>query len=157
MTAQFRQYVVIETIVGILASVVMSVLMALLIFGRPKIVPLAGEHGLLIDMVPQTFMIALMTIFVSTILTRRRRRAGKLNPGAPPRTHRWPRHSFVRALLGGLITLIVTIPILWFVLPIVAPPLWPLWIMLLFKAGYAALLTLLIAPRVLRLALSEAL
>jgi hypothetical protein len=76
MNTQHRRVVLTEASIGGVFSAVISLGFCLLIFGRQQRVPVVGLHGLIVDALPQTFMIALMATLVPTLLTQSRLRRG---------------------------------------------------------------------------------
>ena len=72
MSSEHGRYVIVETIVGMAINVVLSGVFTWLFFhGRPTIA-FAGAHGYGVDFFPQAFAIALMSVVVPTLLTRKR-------------------------------------------------------------------------------------
>ncbi len=142
MTAAQRRYLRIETGIGATISAVLSgVFVALLFSGRAG-VPVAGIDGLIVDALPQTFMIALMSSLVPTLLTRRRVRRGAVAPIA--RTSRWPRSVAIRIaaitigatlLAGGLHAALLPL----------TPQVWPLATVFSAKVAYGAVLGAIVA------------
>lgn len=146
-----RRYVVAETAIGTGMNVVMSLVAAAAASGGTFAPPAT------IDVVLQSFMVAFMSILVATLLTRMRRSRGRLafGPNGGGRLGRLlPANAFLRALLGGIVCLAVTVPILAAGLPLLvaARP---------FQVGaatvaWAVLLSLFFAPAALILALRDA-
>lgn len=87
MALSYRRYILTETTVSIVINVLISALFMALVFGRSTSIELWGGHGLAVDFIPQTFMIAAMSVLVPTLLTRQRLKRGVLarNPGAATR------------------------------------------------------------------------
>ena len=87
MASSYTRYIVTETTVSILINVLISALFMVMVFGRSTWIELWGGHGLAVDFIPQTFMIAAMSVLVPTLLTRRRIKRGVLvrSAGEPPR------------------------------------------------------------------------
>jgi hypothetical protein len=96
-----RRHVVTETLISMVVNALFSAGFAFLVFGGVTEIGLWGPAGLALDFVPQTFVIATMSVLVPTALTRRRIRAGALarGRGAPSRL---PGNLLVRALLVAL-------------------------------------------------------
>ena len=80
MTASQRRYRRTEMVVAAAISAVLSGVFVALLFGGKAEVPVAGWDGLIVDALPQTAMIALMSSLVPTVLTRRRTRRGSIAP-----------------------------------------------------------------------------
>jgi hypothetical protein len=148
------RYVLIETMISMAINAAISAGFALLIFGRRAEVDLWGLGGLALDFVPQTFMIAMMSVLVPTALTRRRVGTGALMRVGSPNSH-LPRNLLIRALvaasvstvlLGGLA--IAVLAAIWSG-PISFAAVLPL------KILYGAAVALLVTPAALRMALSD--
>ena len=80
MTAAQRRYRRTEMAVAGGISAVLSGVFVALLFGGQVEVPVVGWNGLIVDALPQTAMIALMSSLVPTLLTRRRTRRGSIAP-----------------------------------------------------------------------------
>ena len=78
MTKFQRRYVATETLISMAINCAISVGMFVLLFGGRAEISLKGLDGALIDFIPQTFMIALMSLVVPTLLTRRRVARGRI-------------------------------------------------------------------------------
>lgn len=100
------RYIVIETAISVIINAAISAGFAFLVFGGRPDIGLWGSAGLALDFVPQTFMIAMMSVLVPTALTRRRIRAGVLRPDSGPPS-RLPRHLFVRGLFVSVVATVV--------------------------------------------------
>ena len=128
--------------IAAIINAVLSIVFVLVVFGAPRTVAVGGGRGLIVDAVPQTLMIALMSMLVPTLLTRRRLAAGRIAP-LPGRSRR-PRNVLIRSVLVAL----VAAAIAWIVHATLLPltgPLWPFLPALLFKATYGAMLGAAIA------------
>jgi hypothetical protein len=137
MTDAQRRYVRTEMIVAAIINAILSIVFMLIMFGGQQTVAVSGRGGLVVDAVPQTLMIALMSTLVPTILTRRRIAMARIAPllGSP----RWPRNVLMRS---GLVAS-GTAAIAWILHAIVMPPIGPIWPFLpalVFKVVYGAIL-----------------
>jgi hypothetical protein len=74
-----RSYVAFETLISVAINTILSVGFVYLVFHRQTLIPATGVHGIVVDMVPQTFIVILMSFLVPSILTRRRRVTGALS------------------------------------------------------------------------------
>lgn len=148
------RYLLIETLISIAINAAISAGFAVFVFaGQPEI-GLWGPSGLALDFVPQSFMIALMSVIVPTALTRRRVDAGTL----VARADKWPwlpRNLLLRALfaavgsavlLGGAATTLLAAA---WTGPLGFPA------VLALKISYGAFVALLVTPPALRAALSD--
>jgi hypothetical protein len=72
MTDAQRRYVRTEMIVATIINAILSIVFMLIVFGGQPIVAVGGRGGLIVDSIPQTAMIALMSMLVPSLLTRRR-------------------------------------------------------------------------------------
>ena len=96
------RYILVETAISMVINAAISACFAWLVFGGRADIALWGAGGLAFDFVPQTFMIAMMSVVVPTMLTRRRIGAGAVRPRRGPPS-RLPSNLFVRALLVALV------------------------------------------------------
>lgn len=147
-----RRYLILETVIGSGMNIVISVGAAFVssggVLGPPT---LAG-------LLPQSFMMVFMSVLVATLLTRMRRRQARSLSGrsAGSRFARMvPRNALLRALVAGFGCLAIVAPIVATMLPALratAPG--PAEVGAV-TAGYALLLSLLVTPAALILALNE--
>jgi hypothetical protein len=87
----------------------LSALFVFLIFGGRDQVELWGMHGLALDFVPQTFIIAFMATLVPSAITRKAVRNGRVSSDRPL----WlklPRRLLVRSLSVATFVSAITIP-----------------------------------------------
>ncbi len=61
MTTQHSRYLAIETAVSGVINAVLSIIFFLIVFGRADLIPVEGNPGLVVDALPQTFMVVFMT------------------------------------------------------------------------------------------------
>lgn len=118
-------------------SAVLSIVFLLLVFGLPVTIPVAGRGGLVMDAVPQSAVIALMSSLVPTLLTRRRVRTGAVAP--LPGTSWLPRHALVRALVIAVTVAVLGVAAHALLLPL-GPAHWRFAAVLAYKPLYGALL-----------------
>ena len=139
-----------EALISIAINAGLSALFAVLVFrGGP-----ATVEAVAVDALPQSFMIALMTTLVPTLLTRKRLRAGVVQPLAG-RGPRLPANLALRALLVAAGAALIGGALHWLLLPRLGAAVWPFDAVLAFKVGYGALLARLLAPLILRRALAD--
>ena len=147
-----RRYLFVETAIGSVMNIVMSLVATFVASGGTFGAPTAA------GMLPPTFMVAFMSVLPATVLTRLRRRRGRLaHAGAvAPRLIQFiPHGALVRALLAGVICVAAMAPII--------STLWPALLasgpepveVIAGMAAYALLLSLLITPAALILALDD--
>lgn len=152
MTAAQRRYVRSEMIVAAIINAILSIAFTLIVFGGQPMVAVSGRGGLIIDAVPQTLMIALMSMLVPTLLTRRRLAAGRV--AALPGRARWPHNLIIRSVLVAAVAAAVA----WVLHATLMPSTGPTWRLppaLLFKATYGAILGAVIARFAVVSALSD--
>lgn len=142
MTAAQHRYVRTEMIVAAIINTVLSIVFTLVVFGGQPSVAVSGRGGLIVDAVPQTLMIALMSMLVPTLLTRRRLAIGRIAPLPGP--SRWPRNVLIRSILVAIAAAAMAWILHATLLPL-AGPFWPFLSTLLFKAAYGAVLGAVIA------------
>ncbi|MDB5699423.1 MAG: hypothetical protein JWN69_2227 [Alphaproteobacteria bacterium] len=155
MTKQHSRYLTIETAVSGIVNAVLSILFFLIVFGRAEAVPVGGNPGLVVDALPQTFMVVFMTTLVQTILTRQRRAKGQLEAlggrGAP-----LPANLFLRALVIALLAVLLAGALHALLLPMLTPPEWPFFAALAYKGAYGALVGMAVSRLILPAALRDA-
>lgn len=154
MGDRHRTYIAIETTISVFINGSLSLLFAWLVFSGCARVDLWGVHGLAVDFVPQSFMIALMGTVVPTLLTRSRLAQGKLTTMAA--RHLWlPSNLLVRGLTmaigstligGGIAVLQLTI--------LMSEPV-SIFAVYAIKLGYGCLLAAIVTRMALLRALSE--
>lgn len=147
-----QRYVLVETFIGMVINAAISAGFAFLVFGGRAAVGLWGADGLALDFVPQTFMVALMSALVPSLLTRRRIAAGAIRAGGPPSP--LPRNLLLRALLLALLATILLGGVATLILALVLNGPVPFWTLLPFKIAYGAFVAALITPMALRAALA---
>lgn len=100
MNPAARRYIAIETAISAGINAGLSLAFTLLVFGGQGMLDLSAR-AVLLDMLPQGFMVAFMATLVPTLLTRRRMAAGGVLPlpGAPVRPH----YAVLRALAAGIL------------------------------------------------------
>lgn len=99
ITAPQRRYLAGETIIGAVINAVLSVAFVFIVFGGRTVVPVWGAGGLVLDAVPQTLMVSLMSMLVPGLLTRKRLLQGKVAGALPPTIGAIVRRSIVVALV----------------------------------------------------------
>ena len=145
------RYLVIETAISVVFNTFASFLISLVVFNGSATEPLSR---ILLDLIPQNFMVAFITVLIATVLTRRRRRLGKIDR-LQGRATGFPSHAVLRAAGAGAVVAAITFPLLAGVLPAIAPSIWSSHAVLYFKCVDAALLALLITPPALQMALRD--
>ena len=147
-----RRYLVSETAIGSLMNIIMS-LAACVAAGGGRIGPPTLPGGLV-----QTFMVAFMSVLLATLLTRMRQRRGRVVYGRQAHTgigRLAPRNAVLRAASAGTVCLLIAGPIVWALAPgVVAAAPSPAEVGVA-TAAYAILLSLMIVPAALMLALND--
>jgi hypothetical protein len=155
MTTQHSRYLTIETAVSGVINAVLSVIFFLLVFGRADLIPVDGNPGLVVDALPQTFMVVFMTTLVQTLLTRQRLKKGQLEAldgrGAP-----LPANLFVRSLVIAVLATILAGALHALLLPGLTPAQWPFMTALIYKGAYGALVGMAVSRLILPAALRDA-
>jgi hypothetical protein len=146
-----RLYVRRETLIGIAINAVLSALFVFLLFGGSETIPV---RDIALDAVPQSFMIALMTTIVPTLLTRKRLRQGEVEALAD--ANALPSNLLLRALLVAAASAVIGGALHWLLLPALAPATWSFLALLAYKIVYGAVLAWLLGPILLRRALADA-
>jgi hypothetical protein len=148
---EHMRYVAVETSIGVVIGIALSALFYWLLFAG---VDRVRWEYLLLDAVPQSFMLTFMTVLVPTFITRRRIARGKIAP-IDQAVIRLPSNFLFRALMvAGLAVvpgvLTTGVFLMLFASDGLAYPA-ALW----FKMLYGALLALLVAPIGLQAALAD--
>lgn len=151
LTRSQCRYLIVETAISVAINTVISIGFVYLAFGGQAQVATAA---LIPDAVPQSFMIALMSTVVPTMLTRRRRRAGLIE-GHDNVVPDLLRSLPVRALLFAVITAVAGFAASALLIGTLAPPQLPFAAVLTGKAVYGALLAAVVTPFALTLALAD--
>jgi len=95
------RYIATEVAISALINGALSLLAAWLVFGGRQSIEAAGPQGFAMDLLPQTFMVTLMSTLVPTWLTRRRVRSGQIKR-LPQGVTRLPHNVVLRALTLAL-------------------------------------------------------
>jgi hypothetical protein len=143
------RYIAIETAISAGINAALSIAFAIVVFGGQPVLDLHAR-AVLLDLLPQGFMIAFMATLVPTLLTRRRRDMAKV--AALPGRHALPRNVVVRALLFGAAAALLGTGAFAVLQPeaLLAAPLF-----IALKAAYGALLAIIVTPIALRAALRD--
>jgi hypothetical protein len=154
MTAAQRKYVLIESLIGATIGAIFSLAFTLTLFGGHTAVPLWGVKGIIIDAIPHTFMIALPSMLVPTLLTRRRIKHGAVEQLLSNHKTRlsnvMPRSVAVAIVATALGTGLYAL-----ILPNLTPATWSSAWVIAFKTAYGALVGLVISRLAVRTALRD--
>jgi len=154
MTKFQRRYVAIETVISMVINCAISWGMFMLLFGGRPQVPLRGLDGALIDFIPQTFMIALMSLLVPTFLTRRRVTRGRIGSIADSPLP-LPANMFIRALLVAALATFFLGGIAAALLLATTEGTISFGALLIVKCVYGALVALIVTPIAVTAALTD--
>jgi len=147
-----RTFFLTQTLASAAMSAIMTTVMVLLLFHRETAIDLQRGAALL-DITPQTFMVGFMSVLVPTLVTRGARRKGGVD-GASPVRHA-PRNVLVRSVMVGIFAAIVgTLVYRVVVVAVDAAPL-SLLAFVGLKAGWGALVGLLLTPPAVRVAIGD--
>ena len=152
MTASQRRYRRTEMVVAAAIDAVLSGVFVALLFGGQAEVPVAGWDGLIVDALPQTAMIALMSSLVPTVLTRRRTRRGSIAPLLT--ASHWPASTACRIGAIVLLTTVLAGGLHAALLPL-GPSAWPLSAVFAGKILYGAMLGMAVAGFAVTAALGD--
>jgi len=112
--AAHRRYLKVETTIAVAINAVISALFAWGLFRGAAAVPLWGAAGIGLDLVPTVFMITLMMTIALTLITRKRMRAGAIDPlrgiDAPAWLAWLPHNVLLRALALALPLTAILVP-----------------------------------------------
>ncbi len=152
MTLAHRRYIAVETLISVIINTVISIGFVWFAFGGQSQVAVAA---LIPDAIPQSFMIALMSTIVPTLLTRRRRQAGTIAAMSRKTRPKLFGSLPVRALAAALVAALAGLAIHFVVLATFAPGGLTFDATLAFKAAYGAMLSAIVTPAMLLVALSD--
>lgn len=147
MTSAHRRYVAVETLISVVINTAISIGFAWWVFGGASSV---ATRAAILDAVPQSFMITLMSVIVPGSLTSRRIAAGRIAPlvGKPIR---WP--LAVRAIAAAVVAALAGLALNTAVLTWFFPNTIGFDNLLAIKAVYGAALAAIVTPLMLRYAL----
>jgi hypothetical protein len=152
------KYLASETALSMAINAAISVAFAWLVFHGHDQVPSSGPGGLVRDAAPQTFMVALMSTLVPSLVTRKRMHSGHLDAwlsgkpgGSPAPTGK----IFLRALMLAIVAMALGLSLNAAVLPLLFPGGLGYGRVLVLKAGYGALVALVITPLAISWVLKE--
>lgn len=112
LTASQRRYLTIETIIAAVINAVLSLAFVLLVFGNRKVISAMGVDGLVLDAVPQTLMVTLMSALVPGLLTRKRILAGQVDGVAPSTAGSVVRRAIIAAIATAVLLTAVHLAVL---------------------------------------------
>ena len=78
MRAEARKYLTVETTSSFVVNALLNYGPAYLIFRNHPVVAMSGKGGMLQDSVGETFIVAFLSYLVPALISRRRRKTGKL-------------------------------------------------------------------------------
>jgi hypothetical protein len=155
MSVVVRRYIAVETAISMAINTGFSALFMWLAFGRTAWIDLWGAHGLALDFVPQTFMIAAMSVLVPGALARQRIRERRIEGCVAQTPGRWPHHLWLRTLLMAAVLTVVLGGIASGALAAAWHGPLGFWTVFPLKLAYGAFVALVATPLGLRVALSE--
>jgi hypothetical protein len=147
-----RRYLRVEAAISVGINAAMSIAFVLLVFHDQARVAVGA---LVRDALPQSFMVALMSTAVPTLLTRRRLRAGAVAP-LPRSGLGLPANVAVRSLSIALLVVALAGVAHWLLLPRLLPAAVPFGSVLVGKAVYGGLLGAAVTLVAVRAALGDA-
>lgn len=152
-----RSYIFKETIFSTIANSLISLGFALAVAHGMEEVPVWRGIGVAVDFVPQTFMLVCMTTLVVTAIARmnmRKNRVPFIRAPASAFINMAPASLTVRSLVFGLFAVLALVPLLVTVLFLLGVDSLGYGIFIGVKVIYGAILSILIAPFILRVALT---
>jgi hypothetical protein len=148
MTREQRHYVLIETLISVAINTVISIGFVWLAFGGSSSV---AVRALILDAVPQSFMITLMSVLVPGMLTARRLKSGRI-AAIPSSSMPWP--LGLRALFAAIIAVALGVAVHLVGLSWWSPAAVSFPAVLAIKVAYGAALVAIVTPLMLRSALA---
>lgn len=155
LTPEHRSYLRRETLTGCIFNAVLSVVFAMLIFHGMTRIPLWGEQGIALDLVPTVFMITLVGNLIVTFICRKRVREGMVAPLSTPRPSWLPRRALPRMLLLAVAATVLIVPLSVGVLLLLGVQTMDFGSFVVFKVVYGTAVGALSAPMVIRAALAD--
>ena len=152
------KYLAIETSLSMAINAAISIGFAWLVFHGHDHVPTSGLGGLVRDAAPQTFMIALMSTLVPSLVTRKSMHSGHLDTwlGGPPGGSPVPPGRIIlRALMLAIVAMVLGLSLNAVVLPMLFPGGLGYGSVFVLKAGYGALVALVVTPLAISWLLNE--
>ena len=146
------RYIVIETLTNTGISIALSIVFALLFFRGQQRVDL-GSQAVVLDLMPQSLAVGLMSFLVPTLLTRQRRRSGKLE--VLQGQHVFPRNVFLRSAVVGIVTAVVCTAAYAIFKPSPGLFIQPLSRFVALKGAFGAILSMVLTPVALFAALKD--
>jgi hypothetical protein len=154
MNEKAAKYLAVETVGSAVVNGILNFAAAFALFHGRGWVPVAGSVGLLRDLIGETFLVTGLSVLVSWLIARRRRRAGTL----PVSTDWQPvprRNLYLWSLIAGLVFTAVCMPCNVLLLPWMFPSGVSFHNVLAFKTLYGAVLGALATFLAVRRALHE--
>ena len=151
--AAHSAYVRKETAISMAINAVISAAFTWAVFGGQHNAPMWALGGVVADLLPQTFLVSLMSELVPTLLTRKRRRVGAIAYEGQP--SRIPGNALVRAFGIALVATIVLVGIA--AASIAASGIDWISVAVLFpmKIAYGAVVAAIVTPLALRVELGR--
>ncbi len=149
-----KKYVLTEGMIGLTIGAIFSLVFALALFGGQVSVALWGSRSIILDALPQTFMIALTGTLVPTLLARWRIRHGILKPITTVRKFR-PTNVVYRSFMVAFAVTTIGVGLHVLVLPRLTPPTWPLMWVVVFKTLYGGSIGIIVSRFAVRAAMSD--
>lgn len=144
-----RAYIRKETAISAVINIAIGAAFFILLFRGQANVPLWGTSGLILDCVPQGFMVGLMSVLPPCLITRHRLRNGLVAPisGSMPRL---PRSLLLRALMMAVLTLAALTALAALLASAFDVKSLPFTLALVLKALVGGVVALLVTPPALR-------
>jgi hypothetical protein len=112
LNAEQRRFLLLDNGVGpFVANLLINGVIAWLLFRNATHVPLFGQSSIAGDTIATAFLLPAITCLIVTPLARARVRCGKLAAAAEAGSRRVPRNMIVRAVMIGLIGLVLFAPV----------------------------------------------
>lgn len=151
MNSAIKQHLIKETGISALINAGFSFGITFLLLGSNDVV---ARQALVIDALPQSFAVTLFGVFIPTLLTRKKIRAGKLAT-LPFRKTALPGNAFVRAVLMGILAAIAGGLLHLVVLSGLQIEALSISTVLVYKTLYGAALSMIVTPIALHIVLQE--
>jgi hypothetical protein len=153
MRREYIRYIALETAIGMAINATLSVGLAYAMFEAHVPMPVESLALLLRDVGTQCFIVALMSVLVPTLLTRRRCKVGALQ--SLDRRASWLDNLLLRSVLIAACATVIGVALSCAILPRLAPARFTINAYLALKAAVGAIVAFTVTPIAVHLGLGD--
>jgi hypothetical protein len=150
-----KTYIARESAIGSVINIAIGSAFFLVLFRGQTDPQVWGPGGLILDCLPQGFMIGLMSIIPSMLITRKRLRSGQPMPSAPTVRTFLPRGVFLRGLAVALASMAGLVALAAALASITGVQTLPFWPAFALKALPGLIIPWIVTPPAIRVVLSS--